>query len=199
MIKIDREALLKILAAPALTPPYEAPIRCRGEYEYVSIQKPAFEEEYLVEKPQDQDDDSVYTASTASLSCDADDVDYDKQVSFSDSLVTEEWTREYTPKDDVAHLFYSSEEMQRFRQEYRLERKLISDLSINPDKLHTDIELFSQLVDSKRQAGAQGRHQISRVVVLHQNKLETFAVEVFSSDDIQFDLDSFWSGNLAWF
>ena len=85
----------------------------------------------------------------------------------------------------------------RFRQEYRLEKKLISDLSIDPDHLAADEEMFSRLVNRKRQS--HGRHHISQVVVLHQNKLETFADESFSCDDVQFDKAAFWSGNLAWF
>ncbi len=73
----------------------------------------------------------------------------------------------------------------------------MSDLSIDPDKLSEETELFSNLVDSKRQP--QFRHQISRVVVLHDNKLQTFSEEALTSENVEFDLDSFWSGNLAWF
>jgi hypothetical protein len=110
-IRIQREALLKLLAAPPLTPPLEPQRTCREEYEYISIQKPGFPDPSVPIGP--QDDDSVYTASTSSLSCDTDDCEYDKRVSFAENLVTEEWTREYTPKEDVACLFYSTEEMQR--------------------------------------------------------------------------------------
>jgi len=195
MIKVERETLLRLVAAQPLTPQLDSTARCQNEYEFVSIRKPAFDEDFPAEKLRYHDDDSVYTVSTASLSCDADDGDFDKRVSFADSLVTEEWTRDFTLKDDIPRLFYSSEEMQRFRQEYRLERKLISDLSINPDDLSADAEVFSRLFDSKRQA--HGRHYISQVVVLHQNKLETFSEEAISSDDVQFDLDSFWSGKIC--
>jgi hypothetical protein len=70
-------------------------------------------------------------------------------------------------------------------------------LSIDPDELAEETDLFSNLVASKRQP--QYRHQISRVVVLHDNKLQTFSEEAVASEDVEFDLDSFWSGNLAWF
>ena len=111
-IRIDRDLLLRILSAPprdcALDP---TSIHCQVKYEY--IEKP--------EGPNrlpDEDDDSVYTASTAALSCDADDVDaddveYDKRVSFADTLVTDQWTREYTAREDVGCLYYSSDEIQR--------------------------------------------------------------------------------------
>lgn len=144
-----------------------------------------------------QDDESVDTASTSSLSCDTEDSDYDKRVSFAEDLVTEEWTREYTPKEDIATLYYSSEELQAFRQDYRLERKLISDLSIDVDDLAEETELFSNLVSCKRQS--QFRHQISRVVVCHGNKLQMFSEEALSADHVEFDDPAFWTGNLTWF
>ena len=79
-----------------------------------------------------------------------------------------------------------------------MERKLISDLSIDPDELAEETELFSGLLDVRGET--QSRHHISKVVVLHENKLQTFSDELLSSsDDVQFDMDSFWSGNLAWF
>ena len=111
-IKVEREALLKLLAAPPLTQLSVPPSRCIEEFEYVYVKKPGLSTESDATEP--QDDDSVYTVSTASLSCDAEDREYDKRVSFTHSLVTEEWTREYTPKEDVAKLFYSTEEMQRY-------------------------------------------------------------------------------------
>lgn len=51
-----------------------------------------------------------------------------------------------------------------------------------------------------------GRHSISRVVVLHNNKLKTFfnpeeeiqKEEPVGGEDF-FDNDSFWSGSLTWY
>ena len=103
-IKVEQEALLKLLSAPPLVPPSVTQTRCLDEFECACTEK---------EPIGHHDDDSVFTVSTASLSCDAEDGDYDKRVSFTETLVTEEWTREYTPKHEVPKLFYSSEEMQR--------------------------------------------------------------------------------------
>jgi uncharacterized UBP type Zn finger protein len=57
------------------------------------------------------DEDSVFTLSTASLS--DSDSEVERSVSFADDVVTEEWTRPYTPKEEVSKLFYSTEETQR--------------------------------------------------------------------------------------
>jgi hypothetical protein len=108
-IKVEREALLRLLASAPVTPTALSLTRdCHpDEYQYVSIQKPAFS---TVPGRIRDDDDSVYTSSTASLSLDADD---DKRVSFAAPLVTEVWTREYTSKEEICYLYYSTEETQR--------------------------------------------------------------------------------------
>jgi len=56
------------------------------------------------------DEDSIFTLSTASLS---DESEMERRVSFADDIVSEEWTRPYTPKEEVSNLFYSTEETQR--------------------------------------------------------------------------------------
>jgi hypothetical protein len=73
-----------------------------------------------------------------------------------------------------------------FRQEYRLERKVLNELSIDPETFPGDEEDLSNLVSaatssptsstvvSSRDGGSPHRHRISRVVVLHNDKLETF-------------------------
>jgi hypothetical protein len=99
----------------------------------------------------------------------------------------------------------------RFRQEYRLERKLLTDLAIDPKECPVDSEVLSNLANTSSQA--QGRHRISRVVVLHNDKLETFfstdkaaekavkcrKIEDTEAGDDFFDNDSFWSGSITWF
>jgi hypothetical protein len=48
----------------------------------------------------------------------------------------------------------------------------------------------------------QGRHHISRVVVLHNDKIETFGNpehQSQSNPDDFFDNDSFWSGSITWY
>jgi hypothetical protein len=92
----------------------------------------------------------------------------------------------------------------RFRQEYRLERKLLAELDVNPETYPVDEEELSALFASSLEAS--GRHRISRVVVLHNDKLETFLnpdAEVRHNktpvgDDF-FDNDSFWSGSITWY
>ena len=86
----------------------------------------------------------------------------------------------------------------RFRQEYRLERKLLSELSVDPESIHLDDKDLAALVSP---TGSQA-YRISRVVVLHDNKLETFVDEHKAAEanvDDFFDNDSFWSGSITWY
>jgi hypothetical protein len=57
-----------------------------------------------------RDDDSIGTRSTASLS---DTDSFDRRVSFASELVTREWTRPFTEPNDVATLYYTTDETQR--------------------------------------------------------------------------------------
>lgn len=192
----------------------------------------------------DNDDESIFTLSTTSLSdtdSDLGDDDEDsstasssRRVSFADDLVSDEWTRPYTPPEEVRDLYYSSEETQRFRQEYRLQRKLLSELSVDPDTFpieDNEEELSAVasfgLASSNYRRGEKGdrrHHRISRVVVLHKDKLETFVGDEAppeasrggilpslspsfacgSNDNANgpddfFDNDSFWSGSITWY
>lgn len=115
-IKVEQEALLRLLTAPPSTPPLEPPISCYDDRYHIDFHKPVFSSGGCpVGKLRDSlcDDDSVFTASTASLSSDSDDDDLERRVSFAQPLVTVEWTREYTPKDEIGNLYYSTEETQR--------------------------------------------------------------------------------------
>lgn len=97
----------------------------------------------------------------------------------------------------------------RFRQEYRLERKLLSELAIDPESFPDESEELTNLLDSTSRQSA--RHRISRVVVLHNDKLETFftrAEEAPREKKVEeeapsgcdfFDNDSFWSGSITWY
>lgn len=60
----------------------------------------------------EQDDDSVVTLSTASFSDSDDSVCL--RVSFVEELVTDVWTRPYTTPEDLADLYYSTEETNRY-------------------------------------------------------------------------------------
>jgi hypothetical protein len=156
-----------------------------------------------VEKFGSFDDDCTVTTASSSAASSLDD---DKRVTFADSLVTEVLFRPRTPREEISNLFYSCEETQRFRQEYRLERKLLAELDVDPETHPVDEEELSALFASSLQAS--GRHRISRVVVLHNDKLETFLnpdAEVSlkqskapEGDDF-FDNDSFWSGSITWY
>jgi hypothetical protein len=96
----------------------------------------------------------------------------------------------------------------RFRQEYRLERKVLNDLSIDPATSPVgNEELLNLIATNKSSCPLAARHHISRVVVLHNDRLETFLnpdevlskpKEVPVSNDF-FDNDSFWSGSLTWY
>ncbi len=106
---------------------------------------------------------------------------------------------------------------QQFRQEYRLEKKLLSELSIDPETFPVDEEDLSNLVAATACTNGAGRHRISRVCVVYNDKLETFCNPSDSTralspsfgnqsgesgDDIPadfFDNDSFWSGSLTWY
>lgn len=138
---------------------------------------------------EEDEDASIFTLSTASLSDDSSAAsssgEIERRVSFAEDLVTDEWTRPFTPKDLIPTLFYSMEETSRFRQEYRLERKLQGDSSLEADD---DNNRFCDSDDSLEDCSSSNsntagycvpiptahRHRISRVVVLHNDQLETF-------------------------
>lgn len=94
----------------------------------------------------------------------------------------------------------------RFRQEYRLERKVLCELSIDPDTFPLENDELSDLIGSVPPCGQSlaGRHSISRVVVLHNNKLETFVKpdDAVPNEPLSgefFDSPAFWSGAITWY
>jgi len=209
-IKVEREALLRLLNTPPSNPQLQAPISHYDEFCMVGMPGALCMDGRPTDKLVDSsfDDDSIITDSTDSLISDSED-DEERRVAFSPTLVTEEWTREYTPREEIANLFYSTEETQRFRQEYRLERRLLTELLIDPEASPADPEELSNLLTKDQSNNT--RHCISRVVVLHNDKLETFfnnqeslpllpssKSEQYPSDDF-FDNDSFWSGSITWY
>jgi hypothetical protein len=92
----------------------------------------------------------------------------------------------------------------RFRQEYRLERKLLNELAADPESVSIGNQDLDEHVATQASAV---RHRISRVVILHNDKLETFfnpdhspvQKKVEPSGDDFFDNDSFWSGSITWY
>jgi len=122
-------------------------------------------------------------------------------VSFASQLVTEVRSRPRTLIEDLPSLYYTSDETKIFRQEYREERKLLSPVESDEGR------------SCGGQIGSNIRHRISRVVVLHQDNLETFVdqdspIKTHSVTDTEysktakvdfFDIDSFWSGSITWY
>lgn len=79
----------------------------------------------------------------------------------------------------------------RFRQEYRLERKLLS--SFDEEDLTADL---SSLLEPRAATTARS---ISRVVVLHNDKLATFSDSTSIDGQVDFfDTPEFWSGSITW-
>ena len=260
-ILMQRDSPLRVIDSLALQgssagAPIDPSLATEDDFVYVDFQPGK------LRAPADLDDD---TASTGSLSSDsydsADDSTEQRRVSFSEDMVTDVWTRPFTPRAEVSNLFYSTEETSRyvwvllvlrlrrflrdsgkytgsiphpvlvplslyhhpqhythkqqhhpqqhhqpqhhphysFRQEYRLERKLLSELSVDPETCNLDDKDLAALV-SHTKASPQQAYRISRVVVLHENKLETFVDENKQTNvNDFFDNDSFWSGSITWY
>jgi hypothetical protein len=62
----------------------------------------------------DDEDDSVYTTSSSTGSFSSDVDSFDRKVSFADDIVTDVWERPFTDKEEIASLYYSNDETQRY-------------------------------------------------------------------------------------
>lgn len=116
-IKVEREALVTVLSqAPLLhASRCEGPsISSSGDYVLVDFnsKSPCLNADVVLCSTY-SDEDSLCTLSTSSDSLSSD-ASIDKRVTFSSSLVTDEWTRPFTPRDEVAKLFYSTEDTNRY-------------------------------------------------------------------------------------
>lgn len=108
----------------------------------------------------------------------------ERRVTWSTPLVMEVNTRERTKLEDVRELFYSHEETQRFRQEYRLERRRAAELAASENESKDEHDNLgssslsgwssSSAKDNCAAVPSVGRHRISRVVIMHKNTMETF-------------------------
>jgi hypothetical protein len=201
MLLIERDALTSVLERPPCTGNGDEliDVSCGkdGDSPCIFIGKKG-DSPFLRKECTSFDDDTVSTASLSDSS-----YEDDKRVSFADTLVSDVWERPRTPPEEVSKLFFSSEETQRFRQEYRLERKLLAELDVDPETHPVDEEELSALFATSSSQGSTDRHRISRVVVLHNDKLETYLnpeqVSKGAQDDGFFDNESFWSGSITWF
>jgi len=179
MILIEREALLTVLSRPPLQS------GCDDEDEYVLVNQPkSAESPSLVSKlrPSTSFDDDCCSLTSTVCS------DEPRKVSFSGNDNVHIVDRLYQDESLSQH-FYSYEDTQRFRSEYRLERKLAAELDVDPSSHEEELSGLFATTDQ------QGRHHISRVVVLHNDKIKTFGNQ---ADDC-FDNDSFWSGSITWY
>ncbi|KAI2510634.1 hypothetical protein MHU86_3745 [Fragilaria crotonensis] len=188
MIIIERNALLSVLSRPPLND------ECYDEEEYVLVSSPPKRvDSCLVQslRPSTSFDDCCSLASTTCSSLS----EAPRGVSFSGEDEVHIVDRLY-PKDGLGRYFYSCEDTQRFRQDYRLERKLLAELDVDPSSHQEELSGLFATNDP-----AVGRHDISRVVVLHNDKIETFGnpEQSISNPDDFFDNDSFWSGSITWY
>jgi hypothetical protein len=113
-IKVEREALLRVLSRVPSGPSSrcEPPITDDGEFVLVDIPKPFMGEDCYTKSLTYDDDQSLCTLSTDSLSTDSS-YSIERRVTFATPLVTDEWVRPWTPREEVSNLFYSTEETQR--------------------------------------------------------------------------------------
>jgi hypothetical protein len=145
----------------------------------------------------DSDDDCISLSSCGSASS------YggrsaERRVSFATPLVTSVKTRPRTKACDKRLLFYTQAETDRFRQVYREERQSLS----------LDVDQSDPFKEPPSSEGSS-RRRISRVVVEHEDNLETFfdmddpssySIKGGASEnDVFFDNDSFWSGSITWY
>jgi hypothetical protein len=82
-----------------------------------------------------------------------------------------------------------------------MERKLLTELSLDPETFSVEDKDLSALVNAPPGSPA---YRISRVVVLHNDKLETFVDQEQVKENHHhvhdfFDNDSFWSGSITWY
>ncbi|KAG7352085.1 hypothetical protein IV203_008133 [Nitzschia inconspicua] len=194
-IKIERDAFLRVITrkGPLIE---KAQQQQRDEEEFIVVTLPSKDDFFyndLIPVSADDDDDqasllSLSTDSSSTSSGTAEDDAQERRVTFAEDLVTDVFTRERTLPEEVPRLFYTSMETQTFRQQYRFERKVINELSIDPEafpeeELHNFLSKATvtspnSLAVSKNaplsSPLSSSRHHISHVVVLHNDKLETF-------------------------
>jgi hypothetical protein len=111
-IKFEQDVLLRVLERPTAHSPLETTFSTDDSYCLSFRKQPFFSDVENLRGCTCDDDDSIFTASTDSLS--DTDSELDRRVSFADDLVTEEWTRPFTPKEEVNNLFYSSDDTARY-------------------------------------------------------------------------------------
>mmetsp|Transcript_19201 Transcript_19201/g.38936 ORF Transcript_19201/g.38936 Transcript_19201/m.38936 type:complete len:229 (-) Transcript_19201:645-1331(-) len=226
-IKVERDAFLLVLngeSSPASQEPQaKPPSNTYDDDAEIVIYSPKDQAPVLIPRSPSgfhfwQDCNDLFTPELVDSDVDSeidDDCSFDvplrsrRRVTFAQPLITDVWTRPRTLSEDLGSLFYTYEETQRFRQEYRLERKLIAQLEEDSTATQSNKDEAFLLCN-----GRSPRHRISRVVVRHQDTFETFyddnlalhkespslvTPSVMSKSDDFFDNDSFWSGSITWY
>jgi hypothetical protein len=117
-IKIEHQTLLRVLERQqANAPLLDSTISHINNERFVLLDfhKP-LGNDISVEKLRGLSTDDDDTLSTSSLSTEDstdDSCEIERRVSFAEDLVSDEWTRPYTPKEEISALFYSTEETSR--------------------------------------------------------------------------------------
>lgn len=116
-IKVEREALITVLTRRPSWPssPCDATSISPQDDEFVVVNLPnksSCLDTELIRCSSYSDEDSVCTLSTSSESLSTDS-SLERRVSFAPSLVTDEWTRPFTPREEIPSLFYSTEDTHR--------------------------------------------------------------------------------------
>jgi hypothetical protein len=111
-IKIERDSQLRVSdshsdSSTSHVPPFETGM---VEDDFLLVNFPQMCSGVGKLRSSTLDDD---TASTGSFSSDSTDSGL-RRVSFANNLVTDSWTRPYTPRSEVSSLFYSTEETTRY-------------------------------------------------------------------------------------
>ena len=100
-IKIEHDALLQVAQQQ-----HQQQITQRRPQQDCCVIEDCFALERRLSFEFDDDTASVLTNSTASSDI--------RSVSFADTLVSDVWTRPYTPVDEIPRLFYHAEEIARY-------------------------------------------------------------------------------------
>jgi len=160
----------------------------------------------------DDDDDeccsltqTIYSLSSSSSSSTSSSFDEDyetttRRVSFSIEKNEVHFVERYS-KENLEEYFYSYEDEQKFREESNLERKLLAELGVVDQSNHE-----GELEDLLKNCTCENDRQISHVLVLHNDKIESFSDPMmlsFSEDESSslddfFDNDNFWNGSMTW-
>jgi hypothetical protein len=158
----------------------------------------------------DSDEEDCMSLSSCSTASTSSQGGHERRVSFATPLVTEVNFRARTPESDKPLLFYSEKETTRFRQLYRQERRSIELIEEEEDDLQIVTEDFTyeEAEGEPSCTVMPGLRRISRVVVEHNDNLETFydfkdLLNLHKGEtpgnDVFFDNDSFWSGSITWY